>query len=242
MVDGAFRLGGGECGGGETEGAADELSAATLRGEGVDVGVTDHDGFMRGDRRCDQGGGLCDEGEETGGVGLLGVEGVAAVVLEEEGLEVEGAADVARWVHGFVGEHGHGEILVAGADLREGVEDAIVAAGVVELVSAIVGEEEVEGAAEEVVAVAGVEGVEIAGIAKSAADEHGSSVTDVTGDQGVGQGRLAYVDEGGVYGVAEVERGVDERTVKIEDQQAGWNTNHGASVAAPPLDLKPTRG
>ena len=126
---------------------------------------------------------------------------------------------------------------VAGANLREGFEDAVVAAGVVELVGAVVGEEEVEGAAEEVVAVAGVEGVEIAGIAEGAADEHGGAVADVAGDEGIGQGRLADVDEGGVYGVAEVERGVDQRAVKIEDQQAGWNTNHGASVAAPLLDL-----
>ena len=47
MIDGAFGLGGGERGGGQAEGAAEELSAATLRGERVDVGVADHDGVLR---------------------------------------------------------------------------------------------------------------------------------------------------------------------------------------------------
>ena len=158
-------------------------------------------------------GGFGDEGEEAFGVGLLGVEGVAAVVLEEEGLEREGAADVARRVHGLVGEDGHGEMRVARADFGESFEDAVVAAGVVELVGAVVGEEEVEGAAEEGVGVAGVEGVEVVRVAEGAADEHGGAVADVAGDEGIGQGRLADVGERCVYGVAEVEGGIDERAV-----------------------------
>jgi hypothetical protein len=84
-----------------------------------------------------------------------------------------------------------------------------------------------------VVGVVGVEGVEVVGVAEGAADEHGGAVADVAGDEGVGQGRLADVGEGGVDGVAEVEGGVDERAVEIEDEQTGRNTNHGASVSAP---------
>ena len=71
------------------------------------------------------------------------------------------------------------------------------------------------------------------GVAEGAADEHGGAVADVAGDERVGQGRLADVGEGGVDGVAEVEGGIDERAIKIKDQQAGRHTNHGASVAAP---------
>ena len=115
---------------------------------------------------------------------------------------------------------------MARADGGEGLEYAVVAAGVVELVGAVVDEEVVEGAAEEVIAVAGMEGVEIVGVAEGAADEHGGAVADVAGDQRVGEGGLAYVLEGSVYGVAEVERGVDERAIKIKDQKAGWNTKH----------------
>ena len=44
------------------------------------------------------------------GVGLLGVEAVAAVVLEEEAVEAEVGADVAGGVDGLVGEDGHGEV------------------------------------------------------------------------------------------------------------------------------------
>ena len=102
---------------------------------------------------------------------------------------------------------------VARADFGEGFEDAVVAAGVVQLVGAVVGEEEVEGAAEEVVGLVGVEGVEVVGVAEGAANEHGGAVADVAGDEGVGQGRLADVGEGSVYGVAEVQRGIDERAV-----------------------------
>ncbi len=122
---------------------------------------------------------------------------------------------------------------VARADFGEGIEHAVVTAGVVELVGAVVGEEEVEGAAEEGVGVAGVEGVEVVRVAEGSADEHGGAVADVAGDEGIGQGRLADVGERCVYGVAEVEGGIDERAVEIEDKQAGRHTNHGASVAAP---------
>jgi hypothetical protein len=122
---------------------------------------------------------------------------------------------------------------MAVADLGEGIEDAVVASGVVELMGSIVGEEEVEGAAEETVAVGGVEGVEVVGIAEGAADEHGGTVTDVAGDERIWKGRLADVGESCVDGVAKVEGGIDKRAVEVEDEQAGRHTNHGASVAAP---------
>ena len=57
-----------------------------------------------------QDGGVFDEGEEAVRIGLFGVEAVAAVVLEEEAVEVEVVADVAGGVDGFVGEDGHGEM------------------------------------------------------------------------------------------------------------------------------------
>jgi hypothetical protein len=49
MVDCVFGLGGGQGCGSEAEGAAEEASAGALRGEGVYVGIADHDGFVRKD-------------------------------------------------------------------------------------------------------------------------------------------------------------------------------------------------
>lgn len=95
VVDGVLGLSGGEGCRGEAEGTAEEVCAATLRGEGVDVRVADHDRMLWGECRCGEGGGFGDEGEEAFGIGLLGIEGVAAVVLEEERRESEGLADVA---------------------------------------------------------------------------------------------------------------------------------------------------
>jgi hypothetical protein len=130
---------------------------------------------------------------------------------------------------------------MARADLGKGLEHSVVAAGVVELVGAIVGEEVVEGPAEEFVGVGGVESVEVVGIAERAPDEHGSAVSDIAGDEGIGQGWFADVSECGIYRVAEVERGIDERTVEVEDKKAGWNTEHAASVSTPLFCLRATR-
>ena len=68
----------------EAEGAADAAGATVAGGEYVDVGVADHDGFGGGDGVARDGAGFGDEALEAVRVGLLGVEAVAAVVLEEE--------------------------------------------------------------------------------------------------------------------------------------------------------------
>jgi hypothetical protein len=100
----------------EAEGAADAARAAVASGEDVNVGVADHDG-LGGDN-----GAVCekarfgDESLQTVRVGLLGVEAVAAVVLEEEAREVEMVADVAGRTDGFVGEDGHKDFGMCGVD------------------------------------------------------------------------------------------------------------------------------
>jgi carbonic anhydrase len=58
------------------------------------------------------------------------------------------------------------------------------------------------------------------GVAEGAADEHGGSVADVAGDDGFGKRRLVEVGERGVDGVAEIDAGVDEGAVEIEDDEA----------------------
>jgi hypothetical protein len=59
------------------------------------------------------------------------------------------------------------------------------------------------------------------GVAEGATDEEGSSVTDVAGDDSFGKFRFAEVGERGVDGVAEIDAGVDEGAVEIEDKEAG---------------------
>lgn len=59
------------------------------------------------------------------------------------------------------------------------------------------------------------------GVAKSAADEEGGSVADVAGNDSFRKFRLAEVREGSVDGVAEIDAGVDESAVEIEDEKAG---------------------
>ncbi len=57
------------------------------------------------------------------------------------------------------------------------------------------------------------------GVAESAADEHGGSVADVSGDNGLGELGLVEVREHGVDGVAEVDAGVDEGAVEVESDE-----------------------
>ena len=214
-------MGGGQGVGGEAEGAADGAGPAVAGGEDVDVGVADHDGVGGGDGGVGEGGGFGDEGAEAVGVGLLGVEAVAAVVLEEEGGEAEGGADVAGGVDGLVGEDGHGEGWLGGADGLEGFDGSGVDEGVVEFVDAVVVEEEGKGFVYKffVVEIAG-------GVAEGAADEHGGSVAEVAGDNGGRELGLAEVAEHGVDGVGEIDAGVDEGAVEIEDEEARGYCGH----------------
>jgi len=161
------------------------------------------------------------------GIGLFGVKAVATVVLEEEAVETEVGADVAGWIDGFVGEDGHGERGVGGVDGFEGFEDAWVDVGEVEFVDAVVIEEEGKGFGYILLV------VDVAGrVAEGAADEHGGSVADIAGDDGFGELGLAEMEEHGVDGVAEVDAGVDEGAIEVEDQETwGGEQRHVSMVA-----------
>ena len=75
--------------------------------------------------------------------------------------------------------------------------------------------------------------VEVAfGIAEGAADEHGDTVADVAGDDGLGEFGLAEVSECGVDGVAEVDAGVDEGAVEVEDEEAGGGFDGHTTMVA----------
>ena len=170
-----------------------------------------------------------DEAFESVGVGLFGVEAVAAVVLEKEARETEVVADVAGGFDGLVGEDGHEHPGVCGTDGFEGFEDAGVEEGVVELVNAVVVEKKCEGFGY----IFFVMDVAL-WIAEGSANEKRGSVADVAGDDGFGELGFAEVGEGGVDGVAEVGAGVDEGAVEIEDEEAGgWGEGHRLRVIDP---------
>jgi hypothetical protein len=126
----------------EAKGASDAVSAAVAGGEHVNVSVADHDGFGWGDSATREGASFLDEGFEAVGVGLLGVEAVAPIVLKEEAGEAEVCADVPGGMDRFVGEDGHQDLRMCRADGFERFENARVDVGIVELVDAIVVEEE----------------------------------------------------------------------------------------------------
>jgi len=209
----------------EAEGAADAAGATVSCGEDIDVGIADHDGLGGSDGASCECGGFGDEGFEAVGVRFFGVETVAAVVLEEEARETEVGTDVAGGMDGFVGEDGHEDLRICAADNFEGFEDARIDVGVVEFVDAIVVEEECE-----CIGYILLVGDVTFGVADGAADEHGGSVADVTGDDGLGESGLAEVGEGGVDGVAEIDAGVDEGAVEIEDDEAGRGEGHASRV------------
>jgi hypothetical protein len=97
----------------------------------------------------------------------------------------------------------------------ESLEDSGVDKGEVELVDAVVVEEEGKSLGYILFV------MDVAfWVAEGAADEHGCSVTDVAGDDGFGEFGLAEMGEGGVDGVAEIDPGVDESAVKIEHKES----------------------
>src|SRR5689334_19424939 len=103
-----------------------------------------------------------------------------------------------------------------------GFEYAGVEAGVVEFMDAVVVKEECQGFGYIFLV------VNVAlGVAEGAADEERGPVADVAGDDGFGEFRFAEVGKGGVDGVAEIDAGVDEGAVEVEDEEAGrWGEGH----------------
>ena len=184
---------GGEGVGRQAEGAADRTRATVAGGENVNVGVTHHEGLSGCNRFACDSAGLSDESEKPVGVGLLGVEAVAAVVLEEKAVEAEVSADVARGVDGLVGEDRHQDIGMGCADGFEGCDNASVDIGVIEFVDAVVVEKEGQGIGHVLLV------VDVSfRIAESAADEHRGPVSYIAGDDRLGELRFAEVSKHGV--------------------------------------------
>lgn len=220
-------LGGGQGVGREAEGAADGAGSAVAGGEDVYVGVADHDGLSGGDGRVDELTGLGDEGEQAMGIGLFSVEAVASVVLEEEAGEIEVVADGAGGVDRLVGEECDGKSGVSVADKFERVDDTGVEGGEVDFVDAV----EVQEKGDCFGYILFVVNVTL-GIAEGTADKHGGSVAEVAGDHGFGEKWFIEVGEHGVDGVGEIDSGVDEGTVKVEDEETkGREMRHVAMLA-----------
>src|SRR5579872_6866075 len=81
---------------------------------------------------------------------------------------------------------------------------------VVKLMLAVVIEEELQGDMQEVL---------VFGVAQSSTHEHWSAISNVTGDYLQRQFMTAKMPKHGIDGIAEVLTRIDQRAVKIEDQQ-----------------------
>ncbi len=215
MGHGSVGVRGGEGVWAEAVEAAERTGAGSAGGFDVDVRVADHDGFVELDL------GLADEGEEAFGIGLFGGEGVSTVVLEEEAVEAEVCADGSAGHDGFVGEDGHGEIGTALADGGEGFKNTWIEGGEIQLVDLVVGDKPVQGFVDEGVVVRVGFVVDEVGVGERAADERGGSVADVGGDGFRVEFGFAEVLESRVDGVGEIDLGVDEGSIEVEDEETG---------------------
>jgi hypothetical protein len=98
---------------------------------------------------------------------------------------------------------------------------------VVELVDAVISDEPGEGFGDECIVMwVRLVGDEM-GVGEGAADQDGGSVADVAGDDGLRQGGAAIVGEHGVDGVGEIDLGVDEGAVEVEDEEVRGAMEHG---------------
>jgi hypothetical protein len=188
----------------EAVGDAAGGDAGVASGEHVDGGVSDHESVSG------LGVGLAKNGLDAHGVGLLGVEAVAAVNANEKISEPEFPDDGARGIDGLIREHGHFPLSAIRLNVLERRANAIVDGGVIEFVGTVVSEEVVERLVEEVLVV---------GIAERATYEHGCTVSDVGSDDVAGEFGAMEVAESCVDGVNEVETGVDEGAIEIEDDE-----------------------
>ncbi len=108
----------------------------------------------------------------------------------------------------LVGEHGHRD--AGGEEAVERLANAGVELGVVELVLAVVAEEEGQGLID---VLGGAE------IAKRPLDQHGRAVADVLIDGLVLERIPAHEGERGIDRVRQIEARIDQRAIQIEDEQ-----------------------
>lgn len=200
----------------EAEGATDGSGSSIAGGEDVYVRVANHEGLSWGYGFACQGGGFGDQSEKAVWIGLFGMEAVPTIVLEEELRESEVGADIAGGIDRFICEDGHGNFGAGCTDGFERRDYAGVDVGEIELMDTVV----VEKIREDLGYIFFIVNVAF-GVAEGTADEHGSSVANVAGDDRLWKRRFVEVVEGGVDRVAEVDAGVDQRAVKIEDDEAG---------------------
>src|SRR6516165_7505253 len=117
---------------------ADAPQVGIARSQDVDLRVAYHDGLMG------FGTGLLHQGLGSQSIGLLGFEAVAAVGLEEELRQPQSSKNVAGGAHRFVGQDRHlSRMSVEGRDPLERLADALIGAGVIQFVVAVVQKEEI---------------------------------------------------------------------------------------------------
>jgi len=121
----------------EPVGDATARNAGVAGGLNVHGAVADHQGAVAADA------GLFPEGLHADGVGLLEVETIAAVDLEEVVVHAQAIDDQLADANRLVGEHGHA--LARRMQPLERFPDAGVEGGVIQVVLAVVLEKKLEG-------------------------------------------------------------------------------------------------
>ena len=160
-------------------------------------------------------GGLIDEGEETGGIGLFEVEAIATIDLEEKRRETKASADLARGSNRLVGQNGEHSVRKSRLDCGERLGNAGVHAGVVELVKPVVAEKEGQGAGQHLLVVS----VALR-VTQGPTKQHGSSVADECPEQRHGERWPVEVSECCIDRVGQILFGVDQSSVEVKDDEA----------------------
>src|SRR5579884_3764328 len=189
----------------EAIGAAHRIKSGVLGRKYIHIGIADQGGLGRLDV------GFTKQHARAEWIGLLGFEAVAAVHLKEKWIHCQRIDNCSRRPNRFIAEHRHLAWKSFGrGKSAQRFEYAVIYVRVVELVLAVVIQEELQGNMDEVF---------VLGIAKSAPHQHGSAIPDVTADHFKWQFVTTKMSEHGVDGIAEILPRIDKGSIEIKNQQ-----------------------
>src|ERR1019366_6465560 len=186
----------------EPVGDATTGNAGVARGLNVHGAVADHEGAAAADA------GLLAEGFHADGVGLLEVETIAAVDLEKAIVDTQTIDDRLADANRLVGEHRHA--LARRVQPVERFIDAGVEGGVIQVVLAVVLEKKLERFLD--LFFAGL-------VSQRAPDQQRRAVAHIRVDPLIFERRHAHVAAGRVDGLGQVQFGIEQGAVEIENQK-----------------------
>jgi len=197
---------GGAVVGAETVIYAGGESPGVARGLHIHFGIADQHSFSRG------GAEFAKNRLRAERIGLLRFKAVAAVDGAKIFREPKRFKNAHADAHWLVGKNGHRKR----SEMRQGFRDAVISAGRIHFVVLVIREEQFQRSL--ALCFRGV-------VAQGLADELRRPVADVAGDGVFVQLLPAHFLQHGVDGADQVELGIDERAIQIENQRA-----HGGKI------------